>query len=352
MSTADGATAVNGQDGSAPAAPPDGTGRTADADGQEPRAGTRGQEEGNAGGPVPASIVVETGADPRRGSAPARRQGARTWLRADLRLFRSEFLLHLVRRRNWAGVGVLISVPIVLAVCVKVASDQNSDSVGPGFLASVTDNGLFVALAALTMEIPLFLPLAMATFCADAIAGEANTGTLRYLLVVPVHRTRLLIIKYLAVLVAFAGALVLVTVVGWAIGTALFGGGSLTTLSGVQISFWAGLWRLVLVCLYIEVCFAGIAAVGMFVSTLTEQPLAAVIATVAVAMISQVLDTVPQLSSIHGYLPTHHWMAFTDLLREPIALVSIRPGILSALAYVAIFLSAAWARFGDKDITC
>ncbi|MDQ1293424.1 MAG: type transport system permease protein [Actinomycetota bacterium] len=300
-----------------------------------------------------ATIVSgREGTDPRRGSARALRWGAGTALRADLRLFGSEFGLHLVRRRNWAGVGVLLSVPIILAVCVKVTSDGNTDGAGPGFLTAVTDNGLFVALAALTMELPLFLPLAMATICADTVAGEANTGTLRYLLVVPVHRTRLLIIKYLAVLVAFTGALLLLVVVGWAIGTALFGGGSLTTLSGEQISFWAGVGRLLLVCLYIDVCFAGLAAIGMFVSTLTEQPLAVVIATVAVATISQVLDTVPQLSSIHGYLPTHHWMAFADLFREPVALGSIRPGILSALAYAAIFLSAAWARFGDKDITC
>jgi len=330
----------------------------------ESRGGGSASERGEADPEGPASVPAVppgtgTGTPTGRAAAGCASAdlaggcgGRRSGLRADLRLLGSEILLHLVRRRNWAGVGVLLSVPIIIAVCVRLASDGATDGPGPVFLASVTDNGLFVALVSLSMEMPLFLPLAIATISADAIAGEANTGTLRYLLTVPVHRTRLLIVKYLAVVVAFAGALLLVAVVGVVVGVSLFGGGQLTTLSGTQISFGAGLWRLALVCLYIEMCFVAFGAIGMFVSTLTEQPIGAVIATVAVAMVSQILDTVPQLDGVHAYLPTHHWMAYVDLLRDPFTTMSIRPGILSALAYAAIFLSAAWARFGDKDVTC
>jgi ABC-2 type transport system permease protein len=44
-------------------------------------------------------------------------------------------------------------------------------------------------------------------------------------------------------------------------------------------------------------------------------------------------------------------MSFGDLLRQPIALDSLRSGVLSAVAYALIFFSAAWARFGSRDIT-
>ena len=113
-----------------------------------------------------------------------------------------------------------------------------------------------------------------------------------------------------------------------------------------------GLWRLLLVCGYMVVCLAALGAIGLFVSTLTEQPIGATIAVVGLAVISQILDSVSQLSAIHPYLPTHYWLAFGDLLRDPIATDQISTGMLSApWSTRAIFLAAAWARFGSKDIT-
>ena len=48
--------------------------------------------------------------------------------------------------------------------------------------------------------LPLFLPIAVAITAGDAIAGEAQPGTLRYMLVRPVGRTRLLVAKLVAVM--------------------------------------------------------------------------------------------------------------------------------------------------------
>src|SRR4029453_1641747 len=95
------------------------------------------------------------------------------------RFFRSELWLIFGRRRNWAGLAVLASVPIIIAVSVKLSPPGGeAGGGGPGFLNSSTQTGLFVALAALGLELPLFLPLAVAAISADSIAGEANLGTL------------------------------------------------------------------------------------------------------------------------------------------------------------------------------
>lgn len=265
------------------------------------------------------------------------------------RLLRSELRLIAGRRRNQMGLLVLAAVPIVMAVAVKVS--EPGPGRGPDFLSSITSNGLFVPLAALGVEIGMFLPLAIAMLAGDAVAGEANLGTLRYLLTVPVHRTRLLAVKYLSLCIGAVWGVAAVALPGAAIGIALFGTGDLTTLSGSQIGFGTAVWRVVLVMLYLAAGLAGLAAVGLFISTLTEQPIAASIALLIFTILSWILDAVPQLGWLHPWLIVHEWMAFGDLLRDPIAWEHVLRGLFINGAYAVVFWLAAWARFSSKDIT-
>jgi ABC-2 type transport system permease protein len=269
------------------------------------------------------------------------------------RLLRSELRLIFGRRRNWAGLAVLAAPPILIAIAVKVSSNDNRSGGGggPDFVSSITSNGIFVALAALTIEIAMMLPLAIAVIAGDSVAGEANLGTLRYLLTVPVHRTRVLAVKYAALVIFAVVATLLVAVVGTVVGLALFGGGNVTLLSGTQVSLVDGLVRLLAICGYLIVCLCALAALGMFVSTLTEQPIGAAIAILLVVIVSFILDNISQVAWLHPYLLTHNWLNFGDLLRDPVATDGIRTGLISAGAYVLVFLTAAWARFSSRDVT-
>ncbi len=269
---------------------------------------------------------------------------------ASARFLRSELWLIFGRRRNQAGLLVLMAVPVLVAVAVKVTGSGGHGE-GPDFFSSITDNGLFVSLASLTLEMPLFLPLAVAAISGDAVAGEANLGTLRYLLAVPVQRTRLLAVKYVAIVVFAFVATLLVTATGIVMGLALFGGGDLTLLSGTQISFWQALGRVLLAAAYLSVGFASLGAVGIFVSTLTEQPIGATIAVVIYCVGNFIVDTIPQLDWLHPYLITHYWTNFADLLRAPIIWSGVEQGLFLAGVYILVFLCAAWARFAGKDIT-
>ena len=266
------------------------------------------------------------------------------------RFLRSELRLIFRRRRNLAGLLVLAGVPLLIAVTVRLSSPGPGGD-GPDFFGSITENGLFVALASLTIEIPLFLPLAVAAISGDAVAGEANLGTLRYVLTVPAHRARLLGVKYLAIVVFSLAATAVVTLTGVVAGLALFGGGDMTLLSGVQIGFAEGVLRVLLAALYVALCLASLGAVGLFISTLTEQPIAATIATLVFSAISLILDAIPQVAWSHPYLITHHWMAFGDVLRAPVAWNGLLDGLYVAAAYAIVFFLAAWARFSAKDVT-
>ena len=266
-----------------------------------------------------------------------------------LRFLGSELRIIFGRRRNIAGLGVLAVVPIVLAIAVRLSEPSAGD--GPPFVSSITGNGLFVAFAALAVELPIFLPLAIGVIAGDSVAGEANIGTLRYLLTIPAGRTRLLAVKFAAIIISALAATGLVTLVGVIMGLSLFGGGPMTLFSGTQASMADGVGRLLLTALYLSVQLSALGAIGLFISTLTEQPIGATVAVVLVNVMMFVLDTIPQLDWLHPWLLTHWWMAFGDLLRDPIATANITRGLLTAAAYAAVFWLAAWARFSDKDIT-
>jgi ABC-2 type transport system permease protein len=266
-----------------------------------------------------------------------------------LRFLSSELRIILGRRRNLAGLAVLAVVPILLAIAVRVESP--GDGGGPDFISAITGNGLFVAFAALGLELPIFLPLAIGVIAGDSVAGEANIGTLRYLLTIPAGRTRLLAVKFAAIVISALVATFLVATVGAIIGLALFGGGPMTLLSGSQTSMADGIGRLVLTCLYLAAQFSALGAIGLFISTLTEQPIGATVAVVLVNVMMFVLDSISQLAWLHPWLLTHWWTAFGDLLRDPMAFENIGRGLLTAAVYAGVFWLAAWARFSSKDIT-
>lgn len=285
--------------------------------------------------------VDRPGQRPVGAGRPARRFSARLLL--------SELRLIAGRRRNQAGLVVLGLVPVVIAIAVKVSAPEPGD--GPNFTADVTSNGLFVPLAALTIETVMFLPLAIAMVAGDAIAGEANQGTLRYLLTVPVQRARLLATKYVSLVVAACWGILAVAVTGAVVGLALFGGGPMTTLSGSQLSMTAAVGRLLLVILYLTAALSALAAVGLLFSTMTEQPIAVTIAVMILNILMWILEGINQVSWLHPYLLVDHIQTFGDLLRDPISWDGPVRGLLVFAAYAAIAWLLAWARFAGKDIT-
>jgi ABC-2 type transport system permease protein len=201
------------------------------------------------------------------------------------------------------------------------------------------------------VEIGLFLPLAVAMLAGDSLAGEAQIGTLRGLLVVPVARTRLLVTKYVGLVLSSLIGVLVVAVAGLLAGGVLFGLHPVATLSGTTLPLGIALLRLLIVVLYVTAFLAALSAIGLFVSTLTDQPLGATVAIALASTSMWILDAIPQLGWLHPWLLVDKQVAFADLLRQPVYWSTMRFGLLTDLAYVVIFLLAAWARFADKDVS-
>jgi len=260
-------------------------------------------------------------------------------------------LRHLFRRRRiHALLAALALVPVGIAVAVRLSGGGGGRGDGPQFLNQLTHNGVFAALVGLTVTLPVFLPLAVAVVAGDAVAGEAGLGTLRYLLVAPAGRGRLLAAKAVSVAVFCFAATVTVVAAGLAIGAVLFPVGRVTTLSGTTLSLAAGMVRIAAAGAVVGLSLLGLAAISFFISTLTDVAVGAMAATLGVLVLSGVLDAVPQLGAIHPWLFTHHWLTFGDLLRSPVTWDGIRANLALQAGYVLVFGSAAWARFTRRDI--
>jgi ABC-2 type transport system permease protein len=258
------------------------------------------------------------------------------------------------RPRTWATIGVLNALPVLVAVLLVITDLAPRPGEGPPFLSAVLRNGTLYPLAALAIVLPLFLPIAVAVVAGDSVAGEAQAGTLRYLLARPAGRTRLLVAKLVAVLAFVLVTVVVVAAVGYVLGTTLFdaqpiAGG--TSVSGTSLTEEELAGRTVLAIGYVAISMLGVAAFALFFSTLTDSPLGATMGALAVLVTSSLLFTLDAASPIAPYLPTRYWLAFVDLFRDPIHWREITRGIALQGVYVGVLLAAAWANFTTKDVT-
>lgn len=264
------------------------------------------------------------------------------------RQLRSELRWILRRPRTVIGLASLCLVPILAGIGLWFATD-GSGPAGPGLAAIIAGNGLVLPVFTLFLALPLLLPLVGAIWAADGLAGEAQHGTLRGLMISPVGRLRLLGIKAFGVASMSLFAVTLIAFVGAITGVVLFGGEGMLTLSGSTLSFGAALGRIVLTILLVTVQVWGVAAIALAISACTEHPLVVMAATMAGVIVSAVLGIFSALDWLHPYLITSAWEGLVDVMRDPLPTEGLWRSTALAGCYVLIGLSLAAMRLATKD---
>jgi ABC-2 type transport system permease protein len=247
------------------------------------------------------------------------------------------------------------ALPTLVAVLLGVTNVGPRPGTGPAFLSAVMSDGTLFPLAALAIVVPLLLPIAVALAAGEAIAGEGQAGTLRYLLIRPVGRTRLLVAKLVSVMAFVLLTVIVVAVTAYAVGSWLLGdappGAGVASMSGSTLSTPELVVRTLASLAYAMLSMLGVAAIALFLSTVVDNPLGAALGTMAVLIASTLLLTLDAASLLHPWLPTRYWLSFVDLFRDPILWRNVSRGVGLQLLYVAVFLAAGWANFTTKDIT-
>ncbi|GAA1403076.1 ABC transporter permease subunit [Pseudonocardia kongjuensis] len=270
------------------------------------------------------------------------------------RLLGAELRWVLRRPRTLVGLGLFALVPVLMAVGIAL-----SDGPSRSLLSQVTGNGLTLPVAALSALLTLLLPLAVAVAAADAIAGESQHGTLRGLLLAPVGRLRLVVMKAFGVLVVAVLAVAAVVVSGTVAGWVLIGppvvplvagdGGALVSLSGSVLPLSDAAQRIGLAALWTLGQLAAIGAVALAVSACTEHPLVVLSSVLGGLILTGVLAAIPALEPLRPYLITTGWDAVADVLRDPLPYRGLAASTLVALGHLLVGAVVLTVRMRRRD---
>jgi ABC-2 type transport system permease protein len=255
------------------------------------------------------------------------------------------------RPRTLVMLAVLGLIPVFLAVGVTVVAGDVPGDRGPGLIGAIAGNGLVLPVASITLALALLLPMAVTMAAADALAGETASGTLRGLLLAPVGRLRLLLMKAFGVLVVAAAAVLVIAVVGVLAAVVVVGSadGQLVTLSGTTVGVGEAVGRMAVSVIWSIGQLAAVGAIALAISAFTEHPLVVLAAVLGGLIVCGVLTAIPALDWLQPFLLTSGWTAGADVLRDPMPWQDLVVSSLRALCYFAVGAGLAAYRMLRRD---
>lgn len=273
---------------------------------------------------------------------------------------RVELVRQLRRRRTQLAAFVLVVLPVIIAVAFQVNSGDGSQGAaqgpsvgsrsGPNLVTLATTGATNFALFTEFASAGFLLVVIVALFCGDTVASEASWSSLRYLLAIPIPRSRLLRQKLIVALALSFGANLLLPTWAFLVGGAFFGWAPGQSPLGGVFTMGAAVEKLLIVVCYVSLQSLLVAALAFLLSVLTDAPLGAVGGATMLVVVSNILDSIDVLDPYRRFLPTHFQYSWLDALGQNVIWDDMMRGSGLALAYAAVFFALAWWRFQEKDI--
>jgi ABC-2 type transport system permease protein len=273
-------------------------------------------------------------------------------------LLRTEFTKATRRMRTLVVFALLVGLPILIVLAIHSRGAERGAEDGPGLFRLARQSGLLIPAAVLSVTSGFLLVVIAGTFAGDSVAGDASWGNLRYLLMRPVPRGRLLVAKAIVAAVLIWLSTFLVVVASLVVGVILFGAHpvsfpGLTFLRGIQVfqlSQSTIVWRVFVATTYVSFGFSALLALGLLFSVLTDTAASAILATAGFYIVSEILDGIPQLGRIRYLFPTHYLESWEPMFVNNRYPHDMLAGIAVQLGYLVVFGTAALIYFKRKDI--
>jgi ABC-2 type transport system permease protein len=282
-----------------------------------------------------------------------------------IRLVKTELIKQIRRPRTWVALGFVILVPIIMTIALKANPPELGDGgrdIEDRFFYLATETGLIVPMASLLLMSRFFLVVILCLFAGDAVASEASWGNLRFLLVRPVGRGKLLAAKRFTAALFGLLATALVVLSGLIAGVIAFGWHPLDfgQVAGGFAAFVPGgltqsperlLLHLGMATVLVTWGLSAILAFGFMLSTMTDSPAGAVFGAVGLYIVSTILDAIESVGRIRYGLPTHYLDAWTHLFSENRWSDDMWRAVLLPIPYIVVLCGIAWWWFRRKDVT-
>jgi ABC-2 type transport system permease protein len=284
--------------------------------------------------------AVATG--PARPAGPSRRPGVGAVLAWELRKLAAQ-------KRTFLGLGMALAVPVIFVVALLADSSGGPDEIPFGNL--VRETGLAIPLVCLAFGAIWLIPLITALVAGDIVATEDQNGTLKTILTRSVERWHVFAGKALA---AFGYAsLALLIYVGTALGLGglAFGFDPVTLLSGTTVTVGRGITLIAAGTGTYLMPVLALTSIALLLSTVTRNSAAAVVGTLMVSIVMQVLGALSALDWLDPYLLSSQFNAWQGLLRDPVDWDPVVRAAWVSAGYGLPALAAALTVFARRDVT-
>ena len=290
-----------------------------------------------------------------------------------IQLLKIEIFKIFKRPRTYIAFAVIALIILLIQIALKFGGTEYMglmmSGIGDSFEEIPTKiilNGYLVCFVILNLLL-IHVPILVALVAGDAIAGEANMGTLRLLVSKPVSRVQLLIVKFTASVFYTMLLLIWVAVLALFLSILLFGVNSLGVPRELQFNVMESddvLWRYALAFCFAAIGLICVSALAFMLSVFSDNSIGPIVITVCIIIVFTIL-TQMQIpfydETIKPYLFTTHmlgWKGFfyvkaVDGVTEKGSIENLSAIVKSAailIGYTVAFLGIAFWYFKRKNI--
>ena len=283
------------------------------------------------------------------GRARARRAHVRGRGRAIAVVYRWELFKLRYQKRTYLGLGAAAIVPILFVVAIHFRHHRDNGN-NFAFQSYLTKSGLVVPLVLLLFGAVWLFPLITALVAGDIFASEDHNGTLKTVLTRSLERWQIFTGKALAAATYAVVAIFISGTVGVIAGSIQSGFNSVQTLSGSIVSAPKGLELVYLSLLVYLIPIATVVCIGLLLSTITRNSAAAVVGTLMISLLFQLIGVLPGLGALGPYLLSTQFNAWQGLLRQPIDWSPIVRAAWVCAMYGVPALATAFLVFLRRDV--
>jgi ABC-2 type transport system permease protein len=267
-----------------------------------------------------------------------------------------EFVKTLFQKRTYIGWGGLFIIPFLIMLAFRFSNggpgggQGGQPDVGELIFSQIRDNGLYLMVAALMAMATFFLPLLASMSGSYTIAGEAESGTLRTMLMQPVRRGAFLMSKWFVANLYVAICLLILGVASLIAGGAVFGLSPVNLFTGQEIGVWHALGLTAASYAFVFVGMMCVVSLATLFSTLTNSSLTAVAGALVLVIIMEALQAFSVFDFLQPYLFTSKFSEWTNFLSSPVEWTPIIKALINFAVWIVGTTALGYWRFRRKDI--